>query len=91
MWAWISSTRSAQFTNNVRGQRSQIVITEVVSGMIVIEEQLLLDLDYLGVEVEVGVGPGPVEVLPHQVAPAAAQCPVRGGCTVTVNSPLYSL
>ena len=46
-------------------------ITEVVSGMIVIEEQLLLDLDYLGVQVEVGVGPGPVEVLTHQVTPAA--------------------
>ena len=39
--------------------------------MIVIEEQLLLDLDYLGVKVEVGVGPGPVEVLTHQVTPAA--------------------
>ena len=37
--------------------------------MIVIEEQLLLDLHYLGVEVEVGVGPGPVEVLTHQVTP----------------------
>ena len=46
------------------------VITEVVSGMVVIEEQLLLDLHYLGVEVEVGVGPGPVEVLPDQVTPA---------------------
>ena len=46
-------------------------ITEVVSGMIVIEEQLLLDLDYLGVQVEVGVGPGPVEVLAYQVTPAA--------------------
>ena len=47
------------------------VITEVVSGVVVIEEQLLLDLHYLGVEVEVGVGPGPVEVLPDQVTPAA--------------------
>ena len=39
--------------------------------MIVIEEQLLLDLHYLGVKVEVGVGPGSVEVLAHQVTPAA--------------------
>ena len=50
-----------------------MIITEVVSGMIVIEEQLLLDLDYLGVQVEVGVGPGPVEVLTHQVTPAVGQ------------------
>ena len=39
--------------------------------MIVIEEQLLLDLHYLGVKVEVGVGPGSVEVLAYQVTPAA--------------------
>ena len=47
------------------------MLTEVVLGMVVIVEQLPLDLHNLGVEVLVGVGPGSVEVLPHQVTPAA--------------------